>query len=108
MDNRKRNLILLSVIFASSIILIYFKCREADDLRKNGVIVKAKIVKVLSPYKGGVYYSFYCEFEYQGVKRKAISISKIQKEADTFLGKSFPAIYSNNTNTLRLLITSDD
>lgn len=108
MKENNKTLILFLLVIIGTCLLFYFRGRVQKDLRQNGVIVHAKILKVLNPYKGGVYFSFYCEFEFNGERKNAFSESTVDRHANFYLGKTLPALYSKRTGTLRLLFTSDD
>jgi len=108
MDNRNKTLIVFLLIVTFVCILFFFRGRNEEYLKKEGVLVEARIIKVLNPYKGGVYFSFQCEFKFNTEERTGISPSKVIKLPNDYLGKTYPALYSERTNELRLLITPDD
>lgn len=108
MKEKNKTLIIFVLVLIGICLLFYFRGRDQRDLRENGVIVQAKILKVLNPYKGGVYFSFYCEFEFNGEVKRAFSESRVDRHANYYLGKTLPALYSERTGALRLLFTSED
>jgi hypothetical protein len=92
------------------IVLIIQNHNEDNDLKINGKIVHAKIVNYLGSSKGagGRKPSFKCEFEFNGEKKILISSSSILSNGISYVGKTYPALYSAKTNSLRLLITEQD
>ena len=108
MDNRNKTLIVFLLIAVFVCILFFFRKRNDEYLKKEGVLVEARIIKVLNPYKGGVYFSFECGFIFKDKEKTEISPSKIIKQPNDYLGKTYPALYSESTNELRLLMTPDD
>ncbi len=78
------------------------------DLKKNGTIVYATIQDVLPSGKATASPSFKCRFFFKGKEKVLISSSSIKGNIFSYLGKSFPALYSSKTNSLRLLMTKDD
>ena len=80
-----------------------------NDLKQNGVIVNVRIMELLGPTKRRCYDpSFRCEFEYKKEHKNLISPSSIRKDAYSYVGQLYPALYSEKTNTLRLLLTEED
>src|SRR5688572_20150039 len=81
-----------------------------NDLEKNGMIVNATIVEYLGSTKGGsgANPSFKCSFPYKGHLQSLITSSSVKENAFSYIGKSYPALYSERTNTLRLLMTPED
>lgn len=101
------------VIVSSFIILLFVivgiqRYISQRDLRRNGVIVNAIIQDVLPSGKATASPSFKCKFIYNGQEMILISNSSIKGNIFSYIGKSFPALYSVKTNSLRLLITKDD
>ena len=86
------------------------KCKQNNDLKCNGSIIQAKITDYLSSHKGagGVNPNFRCEFYYKGRKRSLISNSKVKEKGISYIGKEYPALYSEKTDAVRLLIFPED
>lgn len=104
---------LWKIMIPLAILLIFvwvaiWKYEERSDLRKNGVLVEALIIDVLPSGKATASPSFKCEFRFNGKKKIAISNSSIKGDIFSYLGKNYPALYSERTNTIRLLMNRDD
>lgn len=109
MNNKKNRILIGSVFFSVLIcIILLYKTRVDQDLKRNGIVVNAKILEVLKPPKGMAYRNFRCEFEFGGEIKSEISPSSIHTNSSYYVGKIYPALYSQRTNTLRILITIDD
>ncbi|MBC7934128.1 MAG: hypothetical protein H7Y86_02035 [Rhizobacter sp.] len=78
------------------------------DLKKNGKIVQALITEYLPPGKSMSEANYRCEFKYKGKIKSLISESRIRYRQRSYVGKTFPAIYSAKYDFVRLLLTSDD
>ena len=88
------------------IILIIWRNANQDDLKKNGVVVEAKILRVnLGGKVGG---GFECLINYNGLDKQMSSPSSIVKGSFDFVGKSFPAMYLPKKDILEVLITPKD
>lgn len=101
------------VIIPSLIILIFVfvaiqKSSSETDLKKNGVIVYAIIQDVLPSGKQTASPSFKCKFNFEGKEMTLISNSSIKGNILSYAGRTYPALYSKNTNSLVLLITDED
>lgn len=108
MKGKNKLYILFLVALAGACLLFYSRGRSQKDLQQNGVLVQAKIIKVLSPYKGGTNFSFLCEFTYKKKVIRASSPSNVSGDAYSYLGKVFTALYAEKSGTLQLLLDEDD
>lgn len=115
MSNRTQRLLKAKYLIPTLIVLIFTtvaiqRCQAINDLKENGVLVNVTIVDYLGSMKGGsgADPSFKCNFLYKGQRRSLISSSSVKAKAFSYIGKSFPALYSERTNTLRLLMTTED
>jgi len=102
----KQNLIsfiIIVITLGGGLFLTYY---YSNDLKHNGVIVTTKILNVNSGGKmpGG----FNCLVKYNGKLFERPSGTSIYRGRFDFVGKTFPAIYSPNTNSLKILITPGD
>lgn len=79
-----------------------------QDLKKNGVLFEAKIQDVLPSGKATVSRSFKCKFNFEGKEMILISNSSVRGNILSYVGKTYPALYSKNTDSLILLITNTD
>ncbi len=106
----KTNIIVPFVIVLIFVLVFVQRCFRDYDVRLNGILVNATIVEYLGSTKGGsgVNPNYLCRFKYQGKDRTLISPSGIKSEGQSYVGKTFPALFSSKTNSLRLLITEDD
>jgi|SRR4051812_12879793 hypothetical protein len=86
--------------------VIVWRNVKQNDLKKNGTIVQAKILRVnLGGKVGG---GFECLINYKNTEIKLPSVSSLLSGKYKFVGKIFPARYSPNSNTLEILITPED
>ena len=81
-----------------------------SDLRDKGIKVNVKIIEAIFPTHGGGNgsYGFRCVFVYNGEQKKLISASRIKIRASSYIGQTFPALYSKKYDELRLLMTQED
>jgi hypothetical protein len=86
------------------------RCFAARDLKKNGVIVHARIVDYLGSAKGGTAANpgYRCSFSYKGRTLSENSKSRVKRKAFSHIGKWYPAMYSERTHTVRLLMFRED
>lgn len=86
------------------------KCEQTKDLKKHGVLVKATITDWLGSHKGagGVNPSYRCEFYYKGKKHSLISGSSVKEKGISYVGKTYPALYSEKKDEVSLLIFPKD
>lgn len=96
--------IVLAILFIGVVVLRNW---TQDDLKKNGVLVKAKIVLVNFGGKGSNG-GFQCKFDYKGKTIEHASPSTVKSGKYNFIGKSFPGMYSPGTGTFEILITPTD
>jgi hypothetical protein len=95
------------------LIFVYFGIQRfisVKDLEKNGIMVNATITDFLGSAKGGSGSNpnFCCEFMYKGERKSLISQSSVKSKAFSYIGRTFPALYSAKTNTVRLLMNEED
>jgi len=102
----KKSLIAIVIFGLLFILLIFLRHHRQNDLKKNGVIVNAKIVMV--NFGGKVSGGFECVINYNGEEKKLSSPSSIRKGSTDFIGKSFPAMYLQRKDVLEILITPKD
>lgn len=96
-----------------ALVFVYFGIqhfRTTKDLKKNGIIVNATITDFLGSAKGGSGSNpnFRCVFMYKGERKSLISQSSVKSKGLLYVGKTFPALYSEKTNTVRLLMNQED
>ena len=102
----KKSYIGVIVVCCLLVVFIIARNNNQDDLKKNGILVSARITRV---YFGGKSSGgFKCVFEYEGKEMELSSRSTIKRGVHDFVGKTFPGKYSPNTNTLEILIAPDD
>jgi translation elongation factor P/translation initiation factor 5A len=82
-------------------------CRT-KDLKTNGKVVNVKIIEMLPAGKAGVPCSYRCEFIYNEKLKNLISSSRVRFNKAFYVGQYFPAMYSEKTGALRILMTSED
>lgn len=83
--------------------------RQTNDLKRNGVIVTATITDWLGSHKGaGVNPSYRCEFYYKRKRHSLISRSSVKENGMSYVGKTYPALYSEKTDAMKLLIFPED
>lgn len=84
--------------------------RATNDLEKNGIIVNATITDWLGSTRGGSGSNpkYRCEFMYKGESKSLISLSSVKSKGLLYIGRTFPALYSEKTNTVRLLMNQED
>ncbi len=94
------------IIAGLFILIIFFRNRFQNDLKRNGIIVNAKIIKVNIAGKGSG--GFQCSFDLNGKTFEEPTPSTIRSNRYEFIGKRFPAIYSSKYETLEILIAPKD
>jgi hypothetical protein len=104
MDKKTIMVMILGVVLFIG--LIMWRKEKQDDLKMNGVIVQAQIIRILAGGKTGG--GFQCLFKYNDKKIMRSSPCSFQGGKLDFLGKTFPAMYAPNTNTLEILIAPED
>jgi hypothetical protein len=102
----KKSLIGTIVIVILFIGAVIWSNSIQDDLKKNGILVPAKILRV--NYGGKVSGGFECLINYNGEQKERPSISSLKSGRYNFVGKTFPGMYSPKTNTLEILIAPVD
>lgn len=114
-NNNLKELFKLKYLFPIFVVLIfvYYGIQHNSamkDLEKNGIIVKATITDFLGSNRGGSGSdpNFRCEFIYKGESKSLISQSSVKSKAFSYIGKTFPALYSEKTNIIRLLMNQED
>jgi len=102
----RKSLIGTIVVIILFIGIIIWSNSIDDDLKKNGVLISAKILGVNLGGKtsGG----FHCLIIYKNQVIERPSSSSLTYGKFDFVGKTFPAMYSPNTNTLEVLIAPVD
>ena len=73
-----------------------------QNLKQNGVLVSAKILRV--NYGGKVSGGFQCAINYQNKYLKLPSPSTLKRGNFDFIGKNFPAMFLPTNETLEILI----
>lgn len=102
----KKSLFGMIVVIILFIGAVIWRNSIQDDLKKNGIVVAAKIIRV--NLGGKVSGGFECLINYNGEQKERPSISSIKSGRFNFVGKNFPGIYSPKTNTLEILIAPVD
>ena len=102
----KRNWVGLILIISLIIGLIIYRIIAQNDLKRNGIIVQAKILSV--NFGGKASGGFQCLIKYKGDEKELPSPSSLANAKTYFIGKVFPAMYAHKTNTLEILITPQD
>ena len=95
-------IIVLSLFF----LVIWGRSCSQTDLKKNGIIVNAKVVTVHVGGKGGS--SLDCEFYYKNEKHEASSPFTYLHNPYDLTGRIFPAMYSPKSSAFEILITYED
>ena len=95
------------------LIFVYFGIQNfqaTNDLKKNGIMVNATITEWLGSSKGGSgdNPNYRCEFTYKGGRKSLISQSSVKSKTLSYIGNTYPALYSEKTNTVRLLMSEED
>lgn len=88
------------------ILFIIARNLNQNDLKENGVIVQAKILRV--NYGGKVSGGFDCLIDYKGKQTELPSSSSLKRNKFNFVGKTFPAMYLPSNETLEVLIAPVD
>ena len=106
----KRNAIYaISILITIAFLLFGIRSRRIEnEIQYNGVIVTAKIVEYLPTVKGMQSANYLCEFTFNDSVRRLVSPSSVKSNRSDVVGKSFPALFSDRTNTLRILIYDED
>ena len=94
------------VVVALFIVSIIFRNINQNDLKRNGIIVQAKILRV--NFGGKVGGGFQCLIEYKNEEKELSSPSSLVGGKFHFIGKTFPAMYLPGKNILEILITPRD
>jgi hypothetical protein len=102
----KKSLIGMIVMIILVIAVFVWRKINQDDLKKNGIIVSTKILRV--NYGGKVSGGFECLINYNGQQIERPSVSSIKSGRFNFISKTFPGMYSPKTNTLEVLIAPAD
>lgn len=88
------------------IISIIWTNKDHDELKKKGVIVEAKIIRV--NFGGKTSGGFQCLIKYKNEEKELSSPSTLVKGSFDFIGKTFPAMYLPGKDILEILITPRD
>ena len=102
----KKTFIVSIIMVGLFISAIIWSNSLSDDLKKNGIIVQAKILGV--NFGGKVSGGFQCLVNYKNKQMELPSTSSLKKGKFYFVDKIFPAMYSPNTEKLEILITPVD
>jgi len=102
----KKSFIALLIMVGLFVAVIILRNNDQNDLKKKGVIVQAKILRV--NFGGKVSGGFNCVINYKNKEKELPSVSSLQRGKFYFIGKTFPAMYSPNTDILEVLITPSD
>lgn len=102
----KKSFFACIVLIGLFIISIIWTNKDHNDLKKNGVIVEAQIIRVNLGGKtsGG----FQCLIKYKNEEKELSSPSTLLKGSFDFIGKTFPAMYLPGKDILEILITPRD
>ncbi len=92
-----------------ALIFVYFSIQNFQawkDLKHNGIMVSATIIEFLGSSKGGSGSDpgYCCEFIYKGERKSSIIQSNVKSKTLSYIGRTFPALYSEKTKTVRLLM----
>jgi len=102
----KKSLIACIVLIGLFIISIIWTNKDHDELKKKGVIVEAKIIRV--NFGGKTSGGFQCLITYKGENKELPSPSSLVSSKIYFIGKTFPAMYLPGKDILEILITPRD
>lgn len=102
----RKSIIAIAIFGICFILLIFLRIYRQNDLKKDGVLVNAKILRV--NFGGKVSGGFDCLINYNGGEKELSSPSSIRKGSVDFIGKTFPAMFLPGTNVLVVLITPKD
>src|SRR6185312_12407547 len=102
----KKFLIACIVLIGLFIISIIWTNKDHDELKKNGVIVEAQIIRV--NHGGRTSGGFECLIKYNHEEKKLSSPSSLVGGKFHFIGKTFPSMYLPDKNILEILITPRD
>lgn len=102
----KKSFIVCIIGLGLFIVLIIWRNANQNNLKKNGVLVEAQIIRVnLGGRTSG---GFQCLITYKGEKKELSSPSSLVGGKFHFIGKTFPAMYLPDKNILEILITPRD
>ena len=106
MKERTKNILGFSIFFSIIILVVILRITSQSDLKKNGLLVSAKItqVKIGGKTAGG----YLCEFTYAGKIKESFTPTTVKHDRYDLIGKTFPAMYSPKMETLEILITPTD
>jgi hypothetical protein len=102
----KKSFIVCIIGLGLLIVLIIWRNMNQNDLKNDGVIVEAQIIRVnLGGRTSG---GFQCLITYKGEEKELSSPSTLVKGSFDFIGKTFPAMYLPDKDILEILITPRD
>jgi len=78
---------------------------STKELKKNGILLNAVITDIKPAYRGSPSYEY--RFSFGGKFHSEVDAVGIKK-LNSFIGKSFPIIFSPKTENSELLMTSED
>ena len=106
MKERTKNIIGFSLFFILIISFIIVRITLQNDLKANGIIVNAKIIRVAIGGKGSG--GFICTLSYNNEAKETSTPTTLKKGWYDMIGHTFPGMYSPKTGTLEVLITPTD
>jgi translation elongation factor P/translation initiation factor 5A len=104
---RIEHLVLSAMLCIISTVVI-LNCNNNNDLKSNGKLVSVKIIEYLPPGKAMNFANYKCSFLFNNNSKELISQSRIQSNRIAYVGQYFPAMYSEKTDAIRVLMTSED
>lgn len=102
----KKSFIVVFIGIAVFIVLIIWRNTNQNELKKNGILVEAKVLRVNFGGKTGG--GFQCFIKYKNEEKEIPSPSSLYKGKIAFIGKIFPAMYLPDKEILEILITPQD
>ena len=102
----KKSFIVCIIGLGLFIVLIIWRNVNQNDLKKNGVLVEARILTVNSG--GRTSGGFECLIKYKNEEKRLSSPSSLIGGKFHFIGKTLPAMYLPGKDILEILITPRD
>jgi hypothetical protein len=96
--------IIITIILGS----IVFLQVQKRTLIASGKLITVRIINRLPSGKGMNNAVYECEFLLDGKVKRNTSTTEIENNKDFYVGKFYPALFLENTNALKVLITPED
>jgi hypothetical protein len=105
MFRKRKSLIILAIALLILGAAIGYRVWKRGELKRNGVLLTGRIVSHQTGTKSQWWFNY--EFRYEGKvynKDKSVDVLRLR----TFIGKSFPVIFSFQSEQSEMLITPKD